>query len=340
MNACLEVLNGGFGNSIQDEGRFGFRHMGITVSGCLDRQLARCANALVGNPASGVNTACIEIRAIGPKLSVRQGRVRVALAGELSATVRRQSGAARPLAAWTSVTLDVGDVLEVGTLAGGAAYLAVAGGIDSPIQLGSRSTYQRALIGGIDGRLLSKGNLLPCQSIEQGDQHEYLAPPWQHQAGPIRVMLGPQETHFKPEAITALLSTEYRVTPQMDRMGVRLDGEALAHSSPAAADIVSDGVTPGVLQVPGNGQPIILLADCQTVGGYPKIATVISADLSRLAQLRPGQLLRFTAVDSKQARQALDERDARWADWAATIRSELPAAEMMSDEEEVVWVPL
>ena len=340
MSGLIEVLDGGFGNSIQDDGRFGFRHMGITVSGCLDRQLARCANALVGNLAGGANIACIEIRAVGPRLRVSKGRVRMALAGDLSATARLHSGGVRLIPAWTSFTLEAHDVLEVGTLAGGVAYLAVAGGIDSPVQLGSRSTYQRALIGGIDGRLLSTGNQLPCKSLERFDRREYQAKPWQHPAGPVRVMLGPQDTHFSPEAMTALLSTEYRVTPQMDRMGVRLEGEALTHISPAAADIVSDGVTPGVLQVPGNGQPIILLADCQTVGGYPKIATVISADLPRLAQLRPGQMLSFAAVDARQARQALDERETRWADWLETIHHGLPEADVLGNDEEVVWNPL
>ena len=336
MNGEIEVLNGGFGNSIQDIGRFGFRHMGITVSGYLDRQLARCANALVGNSSDNADAACIEIRAIGPTLTIAEGRVRMALAGELTASLRRQGGAELQIPAWASFTLNAHDVLKIGTLAGGTAYLAVAGGIDTPLQLGSRSTYQRALIGGVDGRLLCTGNRLPCQSLDENDRHEVQAPPWRDAEGPIRVMLGPQAGHFSPEAISALLNTDYRVTPQMDRMGVRLEGAPLAHIRPEAADIVSDGVTPGVIQVPGNGQPIILLADCQTVGGYPKIATVISADLPRLAQLKPGQVLRFAAVDAGQARQALAERDAQWAAWVAQIADvETPGEDM-----EVFWIPL
>ena len=143
----LEVAEGGIGNSIQDLGRFGFRHMGITVSGYLDSLLARCANALVGNPPE---SACIEIRAVAPRLRVRHGRIRFALAGDTSATVKRFDGSTLHVPAWKSVTLDPQDLIEIATVAGGVAYLAITGGINTPVQLGSRSTYQRAMIGGID----------------------------------------------------------------------------------------------------------------------------------------------------------------------------------------------
>ena len=327
----IEVIDGGLGNSIQDAGRFGFRHMGITVSGCLDPMFARCANALVGNAP---DCAGIEIRGAGPTLEVKQGRVRLALAGEISATLRRASGESLDVPAWASVSLDPHDVLEIGYLPGGTAFLAVAGGIDSPLQLGSRSTYQRALIGGIDGKPIVTGNLLPCLTQLRREQHEYRGDPWRdscHSEVPIRVMLGPQEGHFKPESVAQFLGSEYQVTTQIDRMGVRLEGVPLVHASPEAADIVSDGVTPGVIQVPGNGQPIILLADCQTVGGYPKIATVITADLPRLAQLRPGQTVHFGAVTAAQAKQALLERENAWNWWAYGVTFDLPNATINKD---------
>ena len=328
MQGVIEVVDGGLGNSIQDAGRLGYRHMGITVSGCLDSLLARCANALVGNAP---HCAGIEIRAAGPTLEVRAGRVRMALAGDIGATLRRSTGESEDVGAWTSFTLDAGDVLEVGYLAGGTAFLAIAGGIDTPSQLGSRSTYQRALIGGIDGKPIVTGNLLPCASQPRREAREFRAAPWRHREGPLRVMLGPQQDHFKPQSVEQFLGADYQVSPQIDRMGVRLEGTALEHLTPQAADIVSDGVTPGVIQVPGNGQPIILLADCQTVGGYPKIATVISADLPRLAQLRPGQTLRFCAVDAEQARAALRERETAWNWWAYAIAFELPEATINTD---------
>ena len=322
MNGLVEVIDAGIANSIQDLGRIGFRHMGIAVSGCLDPMLARCANALVGNPAQA---ACIEVRAAGPQLAVRQGPVRFALAGELSATLVRADGEEYEIPAWRSVTLDVDDELHVGFLPGGTAYIAVSGGFSTPVQLGSRSTYQRAEI----GVPLTLDAQIPCAALspeekshQKGDEDRFfVASPWVHAEGPIRVILGPQDDHFTPEAMGDLLNESYRATAQSDRMGMRLEGKALAHREPALADIVSDGVVPGVMQVPGNGLPIILLADCQTVGGYPKIATVISADLPRLAQMRPGQAIRFTAVDAAQAAQARAAQEAQWQMWASTIES-------------------
>ena len=335
MNGLIEIVNAGLGNSIQDTGRFGYRHMGITVSGCLDIVLARCANALVGNAAGA---ACIEIRLLGPTLQVRQGPVRVAVAGNMVPKVRRADGRQEESPAWTSVMLETGDVLETGTVRGGVAYVAVSGGIDTPLQLGSRSTYQRALIGGIDGRLLVNGNLLPCGVLAERNAGERTAPSWTYADEAVRVMPGPQQGHFKPESVHDFFATEYKVTPQMDRMGMRLEGKALEHLTPASADIVSDGVTPGVIQVPGNGQPIILLADCQTVGGYPKIATVISADLPHLAQLKPGQTIRFRAVDAVEARAALVERGARWRAWAESVRTVPTPMSPDSDDDEDCWV--
>ncbi|MEI7613097.1 MAG: biotin-dependent carboxyltransferase family protein [Betaproteobacteria bacterium] len=337
MSALIEITDGGIGNSIQDAGRFGFRHMGITVSGALDQMLVRCANALVGNPPEA-DCACIEIRAAGPRLMVLEGALRLALAGDISAVLTRSDGSSLDVVAWQSITLETQDELEVSYLPGGAAYLAVSGGIDSPRQLGSRSTYQRALIGGIDGRAIMAGNLLPCTSINRADHREFKAPPWSHADGPVRVMLGPQQGHFKAESVDRFLDSVFQVTPQLDRMGVRLEGPALEHISPAAADIVSDGVTPGTIQVPGNGQPIILLADCQTVGGYPKVATVITADLPRLGQLRPGQSIRFQAVDAAKAKQALLDREAQWTQWASKVVFSVPDSSEDDSDLSGVWV--
>ena len=336
MSGLIEVLDGGVGNSIQDAGRFGFRHMGVAVSGALDPVLARCANALVDNDSG---SACIEVRALGPTLLVRHGRVRVALAGDLTARLKRANGAVFDVLPWRSMVLFPHDVLEIASLHGGTAYLAVAGGINSPVQLGSRSTYQRALIGGVDGGVLATGNLLPCASQDHLCHREYQSAPWRCPDGPVRVMLGPQHGHFTPESIDNFLKADYQVTAQIDRMGMRLEGVVLQHICPEAADIVSDGVTPGAIQVPGNGQPIILLADCQTVGGYPKIATVISADLYRLAQAAPGQSIRFSAVSDADARQALLEREAQWDAWVSEIAFGLPNPRALYNDLSSVWIP-
>jgi allophanate hydrolase len=312
----IEVIDGGIGNTIQDAGRFGFRHMGLSVSGCLDTFLARCANTLVENP---VDFACIEIRAAGPRFFIREGPVRLALAGTLSAILHYAGGEDAKIPAWKSFMAFPGNEIEFGYLPGGCAYLALEGGIDSPIQLGSRSTYQRAGIGGVDGAPLADGNLLPC-ALATSRAFEYTAPAaWGYDDAPFRVILGPQDTLFKKESLDRFLSGDYRVTPQIDRMGIRLEGPEIEHVLPSAADIVSDCVTPGAIQVPGNGQPIVLLADCQTVGGYPKIATVVSADLPRLGQCRSGEIVRFEAVSLKQACLAFSEIQARWAAWARCL---------------------
>ncbi len=318
MPGLLEVIEGGFGNSIQDQGRFGFRHMGIAASGFLDTYSARCANALGGNDQGA---ACIEIRVLGPTLRLAQGRIKVALAGNVSANLTRVDGQTIAVQPWCSVTILAGDTLKVSSIKGGTAYLAVSGGIETPSQLGSRSTYMRAMIGGVGGRLIAKGQQLPVKLLVSEPAPDLAAVPWVYGDEPIRVVAGPQDSHFKPESVERFLSSEYHATSQMDRMGARLDGPALEHLSAAHADIVSDGIAPGAIQVPANGEPIVLLADCQTVGGYPKIATVISADVPRFGQLQVGQKVRFQAVGASQARMALLEREAQWASWADRVRS-------------------
>lgn len=318
----INIVQPGIGTTVQDSGRAGHRHEGIPLSGWLDAPLAQAANALVGN-AGG--EAVLELRGMGTELRITSGPVRIALTGAVSAKWQDQDGTHTTLPAWQSATLQTGDSLALGLAETGCAYLAVAGGLQLPQQLGSRSSYWRAGLEGLQGRALRPGDALPCSTWTTSDAREWRSPaPWQHPAGPIRVMLGPQQDHFKPEAITAFQTQEWEATVEQDRMGLRLRGTALAHLNAAAADIVSDAVTPGAIQVPANGQPIVLLADSQTVGGYPKIATVIQADLPKLAHMKPGTRLRFQSVSAAQARQALQEQRTAWMQWLATRESFLP----------------
>jgi biotin-dependent carboxylase-like uncharacterized protein len=223
------------------------------------------------------------------------------------------------VALFESARLLRGQELRIGALTGGAVlYLAAAGGFDVAPVLGSRSTLVRAGIGGLNGRALSAGDRLPLCRARTPDTGEVrlaglqLAPPPR-----FRIILGPQDDYFTAEAIAALSLASFTVTPASDRMGMRLDGPRLQHSK--GYNIVSDGIAPGTIQVPGNGLPIVLLADRQTTGGYPKIATVISADLPALGRLTPGARVRFEVVNIEAAEAARRAEAAELAGLAARI---------------------
>ena len=326
MSGQLEILQPGIGTTVQDRGRPGHRHHGLPLSGWLDAPLAQAANALLGND---LNAAVLELRGVGTVLRVKHGPLRVALTGRIAAQRVREGSARTPLPAWQTATLHAGDTLQLGSADSGCAYLAVAGGIALAPAFGSRASYWRAGLSGVLGRAFHPGDLLPCGESSGADPREWRCRlPWEPDSGPIRVILGPQDDHFPPEAVARFFAQEWQTTPAQDRMGLRFEGEALAHRSPEAADIVSDGVAPGAIQVPANGQPIVLLADGQTVGGYPKIATVITADLPRLAHLRPGTRVRFEAVTHEQAHAALRRQRERWQAWMTGIEAFLPPGQV------------
>ena len=315
MNALLVVVQPGIGTTVQDAGRLGQRQQGIPSAGWLDAPLAQASNALLGN---ALDDAVLELRGMGTVLRVQVGPVRVALAGHVDATILRADGHRRALPPWQSDMLRPGDQLLLGVSHSGCAYLAVSGGLQLPRQLGSRSSDRRAGLAGLMGRVWLAGDELPCGRCTPAEPGEWRCAPWELTPGPLRVILGPQDDHFTPEAVALFLNTHWEATAAQDRMGLRLQGPALAHAVPSAAEIVSDAVVPGAVQVPANGQPIVLLADGQTVGGYPKIATVIRADLPRLAHLTPGTAIRFEAVDHAQAREALRQELDRWQRWLGT----------------------
>ena len=320
MSALVEIVEAGLAVTIQDRGRFGYRNMGVPVSGALDPCLMTAANAMLGNDP---DAAVLEVCLVGASLKALSGTVRIALAGALTAQVLKPRGRVLKVQSWQTATLFPGDVVRIDGVGRGVAYVGISGGFQVPMQLGSRSTYPRARIGGVEGRALAVGDRLQCDPLIGNPWLEACGTlPWPVAPGPIRVLPGPQDDHFTPEALAALLGTPYRVTRDMDRMGIRLDGEKLTHND-RGAEIVSDGVAPGSIQVPANGRPIVLMADCQTSGGYPKIATVIRADLPRLAHVRPRDEVHFVAVDHAQAAAALREqaqRVGRWCESLGTFR--------------------
>lgn len=307
MSPALKVIQSGLQTTVQDLGRVGHQKLGIPVSGALDSTALRAANIVVGN-APG--TAGLEMALGGPTLEVMADSIRVCVAGGTTELQIQMEGAEpRRIPPLESVRLVRGARLRIGAVAGSAvAYLAIAGGLDLPPFLGSLSTYVRGGFGGLEGRALRDGDLLPLAKNEAPDTGDCrlarfpLLP-----STTVRVVLGPQHEDFTPEAIATLTSTEYVVTREADRMGLRLDGAKLDHTK--GHNIVSDGIAPGAMQVPGNGLPIVLLADRQSTGGYPKIATVISADLPGLGRVTPGAKIRFAAIpvaEAEAARRALE----------------------------------
>jgi biotin-dependent carboxylase-like uncharacterized protein len=309
----ITVVDGGMLSTVQDLGRVGSQRYGVPVAGAMDGWALRAANRLVGN-ADG--TAALEITLAGPTLTF-DVEAEIAVTGaDLGARID-----GRPIEMWQSHHVWAGRVLSFrGVRAGIRAYLAVAGGFDVPVVLGSRSTFTRSGFGGFEGRGLRSGDQLPLG--QAGAAHERVlrrlrpgAVPAIGRVHELRVILGPQDDAFTPAGIATFLSETYTVTPQSDRVGCRLAGPPIAHRT--GADIVSDGTAFGAVQVTGDGVPIILLADRGTTGGYTKIATIISADLGRVAQAAPGDHVRFVRVELAEAcalaravEQALDQIEA------------------------------
>jgi 5-oxoprolinase (ATP-hydrolysing) subunit C len=296
MSAALRVLAPGPLTTVQDGGRSGWLRFGVPPSGALDPRALAVANLLVGNrPDEGA----LEMTLVGGRFAAEGDRVRIAIAGADMPLAIDGVAASRE----RSHTLAPGAVLRIGAAKDGArAYLAVGGGFAAAPVFGSVATHVRSGIGGLEGRALRQGDTLPLAGTAPTGPELRLA----GDAAPVhprlRIVPGPQDEYFTKDALAALLDGEYTITAQSDRMGMRLAGKPLAHAK--GFNIVSDAIAPGSIQVPGGGQPIILLADRQTTGGYPKIATVISADLPALGQMRPGDRVRFEAVGLDAAREA------------------------------------
>jgi biotin-dependent carboxylase-like uncharacterized protein len=309
MSAALKVVRAGLFDTVQDMGRTGYMALGMPTAGAMDRVGLRLANALAGNSAE---TAGLEIGVMGPDLVVEADSVRVALAGPLTPSLIEAADAA-PKALETDRThlLKRGQTLRVGMIEGAStAYLAVSGGFALPLFMGSLSTYSRAGVGGFQGRKLGPGDALPlARATAPGGDERKLAAPFDYGTGPIRVVWGPQDDYFTDEGKRTFTGSEYRVSKEADRMGIRFEGPTIAHSQ--GADIISDGIAAGAIQVPGAGLPIVLLSDRQTVGGYPKIATVASVDLPRLGRLLPGQSVRFATITVDEAEKLRRDQEAR-----------------------------
>lgn len=307
--AALVVVKPGLNTTIQDRGRMGWQRFGVPVSGALDRVALAAANVVVGN---GPWEAAIECLYQGCEVEIAGESARVAVAGTgVSLEVVDQSGSVvGRFGGLESVRGERGWRINV-KIAGPsiAGYLAVEGGLAIQPMLGSRSTYVRAALGGLAGRALQAGDrVVLAQNAARERQELCLTGVDLGPVAKVRVIAGPQHEAFEPEALELLEREAYCVTGASDRMGLRLSGPRLKHR--VGADIVSDGIAPGAIQVPGDGLPIVMLADRQTTGGYTKIATVISSDLPALGRVGPGAQVRFEFV-SVEAGEELARAQAR-----------------------------
>lgn len=313
MNAHLLIHEPGLRTLVQDMGRRGYQGLGVPVSGALDRTALAAANLVAGNPLSA---AALEIAGTGPLIEIAAEGARLAVAGEgMRIEVMGEGG----VAALTTVTLGRGARARIVAPRDSAVgYLAVAGGLAVPELLGSRATYARAMLGGFRGRALRAGDRLPLGSATPPEGAELTGGPLDlGRPAHLRVMAGSGHSDFEPGALDIFLSGTYQVTQAADRMGLRLSGPVIATRGSGARP--SEGLADGAIQVPGDGQPILLLADRQTTGGYPCIAHVISADLPAAGRLRAGDTVSFAAVDTAAARAARQALEAALAAFGASL---------------------
>lgn len=307
----VKVLRAGLLTTVQDTGRFGSQKYGVIVSGAMDSYSLRLANILVGN---NEHEATLEITLYGTSLQFDEDTLIAITGGDLCATI---DGVIAPL--WRPIVVKKKSILKFNSaIKGSRAYVAFSGGIDTPLTLGSKSTYLRANIGGFKGRAIQKGDIIPIgegnkdlfQRVEKGGIN------WSinfkelicfKQDIVIRMVKGTEFDRFDKVNRETLLKNAYTLTIQSDRMGYRLDGSPISLTD--KFELLSEGVTFGTIQIPPNGQPIILMADRQTTGGYPKIGQVITADLPSLAQLQPTATIRFKEVSLEEAETVFIENE-------------------------------
>ncbi|SKC40803.1 5-oxoprolinase subunit C family protein [Maledivibacter halophilus] len=301
----LRVNNPGLLTTIQDAGRIGYGQYGIPSAGAMDSLSLQLANILVGNNRY---EAAIEITFMGPEIEFYENLIIAITGANISPRIN-----GREIEMYSTIYVNKGDVLSFTSLKKGCrAYLAVSGGFKLSSIMNSKSTYLRGKFGGLEGRKLKKGDIL-LVNIEKG--YKYLGvrriprdfiPDFRNQYT-ARVIMGPEDHRFTEEGINTFLASEYTLSNQCDRMGYRLNGAKIEHKE--GADIISGGITLGAIQVPGHGEPIIMMADRQTTGGYTKIANVISVDIPYLAQLKAGDKISFEKISIKEAQELVRKRE-------------------------------
>lgn len=305
---AFEVLSPGILTTLQDFGRFGYGQFGVPPAGALDLFSYQIANLLVKNIEG---EACLEVTLTGLKLRSLGEFMIAVTGGDLGPTLNGES-----LEMWKSHLVIEGDVIAFRKVRSGCrAYLSVSGGFGVPKIMGSYSTYLSGKFGGLEGRPLKKGDILqrvnhfyPLDRVGMKFPEDWI--PQFDREVTLRVILGPQDEHFTEKGFQTFFSSFYEVTPQSDRMGIRLRGPVIERRPDVEESIISEGFLPGAIQIPGDGNPIIILNELVT-GGYTKIAAVISVDLPKVAQLKPGDRVRFQPVSIEEAHSLLRQQDQR-----------------------------
>ena len=292
----IQIINGGFLTTIQDMGRYGYQETGMSVSGVMDTRAASLANILVGNDT---NEAVIEITMMGPTMKFTEDEIIAVTGGDLGAKLD-----GTPLPRYEAVSVKAGQTLSfMGLYGGSRAYIAFAGGLDIPVVMGSRSTNLKSKIGGYEGRKLGAGDSIgfraPAAWLPNMAERRYELPSFPSKERTLRVVMGPQDDCFTEKGIETFLTGTYTISNEYDRMGCRMEGDVIEHKN--GGDIITDGISFGAVQVPSHGNPIVMMADHQTTGGYTKIANVISVDLPVLAQCMPGMKIHFQKVTVDEA---------------------------------------
>ena len=303
----IMVHSPGLLTTVQDRGRFGYQRFGMPVSGAMDIFSLRIANLLVGNP---MGSACLEVTLTGPEITFDAPCLVAVTGADMQPSLN-----GKPVRNWESFPAGKGDLLSFGTIRSGCRfYIAFSGGIDVPVVMGSRSTYLRSHTGGFNGRPLQKGDILTLGQnsrnasvpMDKKRLHERFVP--RYGTNPVvHVIPGPEVKRISNDGIREFLVSGFTVTPHSDRMGYRLAGPRISLKT-ENSDIISAGISPGTIQVTGDGQLIILMADRQTTGGYVRIANIASVDIHALAQLKPGDSLHFREISVENAQKLLSER--------------------------------
>ncbi|WP_433751207.1 biotin-dependent carboxyltransferase family protein [Falsibacillus pallidus] len=301
----MKILKAGLMTTIQDLGRFGYQKYGITRSGAMDPFAAKLANLLVGN---NMNEAVLEFTLIGPTIKFLHDSLFSIAGGDFCPRLNH-----RPVPIGAPIIAKEGDILELkNSKTGTRGYIALKGGIDVPSSLGSKSSDLRLKLDGLSGRKLEKGDCIP---VPEKRVFPPLRTNWRLspqifsylEQEEIRVTDGLQKNWFQTKSLDAFCNNPYQITSESDRMGMRLDGEKLERKTDE--ELLTEGVAMGTIQVPPSGKPIVLMADCQTTGGYPKIGQVITADLPILAQKRPGECIYFSFITVDKAHQVMFEQN-------------------------------